>query len=263
MAATWVHEVPYTDGSGTTATALTGFNLTISAIGGGAAWVGSSPKLGFDINDNLSFTGTSTDINTWWNGRTSAALGVIVNDALSATKTWAEVTGTGVYGSSTNNSLRLNVTSAGAAVWSMNTFPGGVATSLDMVTTATGEISANTDSYLLGVLETEAAEADRARVYLWGVRLSAATYNAPDASYALTFVNAGAKLANGGDTSNGQTIQGAVYWHEIATDIPDDSEIEDRADQLALDNDTEPTQGGGSSDFLATTAGDFFRTRLR
>ena len=246
MAATWVQLTPYTDGAGTTATSLVGPNLVIGAIGGGAAWVGTSPKEGFDINDNLSFTCTSTQINTWFNGRTSMAMGIIVNDARSAQKCWQEVTGSGNFGSTANNSFRFRVSSTGVITWSLNTFPGGVGTTLDMVISSAGAVSANTDTYLLGVFDSTQASADRARVYVWGVRLTPETYNAPDASYALTFIGAGAKLANGGDTNNGETIVGAVYWHELATVIPDDAEIEDRSDQLALDNDAEPTSGGAA-----------------
>jgi hypothetical protein len=251
MAGTWVHEVAYTDGAGTTATAITGGNMTIPSVGGGAAWVGTTPKRGFDINDNLSFKWTGgTTINGWLHGRTSAALGAIVNDARSATKIWTEVCGTGFFGSSAHNSLRLSVTSAGACVWSMNIFPGGIATPLDMVTSSTGVYGANTDGYLLGILDAgNATAADRGRLYYWGVRLIPATYNDPGSGYTLTFAHAsGARVANGGDGSDGQTINGAIYWHEIATDIPDDAEIEDRADQLALDNDAQPTTGGGGTE---------------
>ena len=261
MAGTWVHAVPYTNGSGTTATALAGFDLVIGSVGGGASWGGSSPKLRFDVNDNLSWTGTSTTINTWLHGRTAMAFGLIVNDARASLKTWGEITATGSFGSSAHNSFRHTVSSAGVAIWAMNQFPGGVGTPIDMVTSSAGEVAANTDTYLLGVFDSgNATAADRARLYKWGVRVTPAVYVDPGSGYTLTFANAGAKLSNGGDTANGQTIDGSIAWHEIATDIPDDAEIADRADQLAIDDDAEPTTSveatgtGGSSSAVQATA---------
>jgi hypothetical protein len=248
----WVYTNPISDGSGTTATPITGGgNLTAGTL----AWHTGTAGVEADINDNiaLSWIGGTTH-NNWFHGVQACAFEVIVNDPRSANKTWFEVTGTTGIASITYHAFGLNVSNNGTVTVVMN-IPGTGPT--NMIVSSSGVVSANTDTHAVIVFNSAAADSnDYIQLYINGSRITPATYNGGSLG-GLTLVwnhATNAAFWVGGGTSSAATIDNYVSWFGAATHAPSASEVSDRWDQLALDNDTEPTEGGGTADMDGAVA---------
>jgi hypothetical protein len=264
---TWVQQTPFNDAdSGTspgTAAPISGGTLSMT-VGGGAAWSSAASGRRFDINDNLawSWIGGST-IDAWFHGSQTCAFGCIVNDPRSGNKTWFEATGTTGMDSTTYHSFGLNVSSTGVVTVRM-CIPGtGV---VSMIVSDADVVSANTDTYALIVFDSAAASSDDyIQLYINGARITPATYNGSTLGGLTLVWNQGSNAAFwvGGGTASAATLDNYIAWFEAATHAPSASEVSDRWDQLAADNDTEPSDEPDVSEFMPCAAGDFFRTRLR